>query len=176
MVQPGTAMEYAVTTSIKKLTVTNKPKIGFIQGHGEASLQEMGQVYQSLDILYDVQSVYLTDTTNTSEYKTIVLVKPSDSIPPSHLQALDQYVYKGGNLIIAMNQVEANLQQGLATASSTGLDVWLSAKGIFVDTAHWSEMSLVDRYRFNNNQVFSHSPLLCNYHIYPSFKILQTTR
>ncbi|MBK7231858.1 MAG: Gldg family protein [Saprospiraceae bacterium] len=135
LVQPGTAMEYAVTTSIKKLTVTNKPKIGFIQGHGEASLQEMGQVFQSLDILYDVQSVYLTDSTNTSEFKTIVLVKPSDSIPPSHLQALDQYVYKGGNLIIAMNQVEANLQQGLATASSTGLDVWLSTKGIFVDSA-----------------------------------------
>ena len=63
LIQPGTAMEYALTTNVNKLSAVNKARIGFIQGHREASLQEMAQVYESLDILYDVQSVYITDTT-----------------------------------------------------------------------------------------------------------------
>lgn len=135
IIQPGTAMEYALATSIKKLTVSNKPKIGFIQGHREASIQEMTQVYQSLDILYNVESVYLTDTTDLSPFKTLVWVRPQDSIPGSHFQWIDQYLSKGGNVLIATNQVEADLQQGMAMPAASGMEVWLNTKGIILDSA-----------------------------------------
>jgi ABC-type uncharacterized transport system involved in gliding motility auxiliary subunit len=36
--QPGSAMEYLLSTAIKKLSVVNKPSIAIIQGHGEPSL------------------------------------------------------------------------------------------------------------------------------------------
>ena len=61
--QPGSAMEYAFSTAIKKLSVVNKPSIAFIQGHGEPVLNEMMQVYNELSIFYDVQPLTLTDTT-----------------------------------------------------------------------------------------------------------------
>ena len=62
-IQPGSAMEYAFSTAIKKLSVVNKPSIAIIEGHGEPLLNEIMQVYKELSILYDVQPLTLTDTT-----------------------------------------------------------------------------------------------------------------
>lgn len=135
IIQPGTAMEYAMTTGIKKLTVLDKPRIGFIQGHGEASLQEMTQVFQSLDILYDVESVYLTDSTDLKKYRTIAWVRPQDSIPADHILMVEEYLKGGGNLLVAANSVQADLQQGLAMAAGTGLEAWLNTRGIIIDSA-----------------------------------------
>ena len=53
--QPGAAMEYALSTAIKKLSVVDKPSIALIQGHGEPSINEIMQVYTELSILYKVQ-------------------------------------------------------------------------------------------------------------------------
>ncbi|HRI33444.1 MAG TPA: GldG family protein, partial [Saprospiraceae bacterium] len=72
VIQPGTAMEYALTTSIKKLAVKNKPLLGFLQGHREAAIQELAQAYESLNILYHSESVYISDTVDLSKYKTLV--------------------------------------------------------------------------------------------------------
>ncbi|MEP7195881.1 MAG: GldG family protein [Saprospiraceae bacterium] len=135
VIQPGTAMEYALTTNIKKLSATNKPKIGFVQGHREAPLQELVQVYQSLEILYDVESVYFTDTTNLSLYKTLVIIKPSDTFKLEHLQLLDNYLKQGGNLILGINEVEYDLQSGQSSLNHSGLDSWLTSKGVRIDTA-----------------------------------------
>ncbi|HRI01606.1 MAG TPA: GldG family protein [Saprospiraceae bacterium] len=135
VIQPGTAMEYSLATGIKKLTVKSKPNIGFIQGHGEAPLQELAQVYQTLSILYSVQSVYLTDTSDLSKYKTLVIVKPMDSIPDSHFQKLDQFLANGGSMLLAYDQVDADLQQGNTKVSKTGLAQWLAQKGLEVENA-----------------------------------------
>jgi len=54
-IQPGAAMEYSLSRSIKKLAVIDKPAVGLVQGHGEPGLQEMAQVYQELSILYSFQ-------------------------------------------------------------------------------------------------------------------------
>ena len=42
--EPGSSLEYALSTSIKKISVLEKPTIGLIQGHGEPSLGELQQV------------------------------------------------------------------------------------------------------------------------------------
>ncbi len=59
LIQGGTGMEYSLSTSIKKLAVQEKPAIAFIDGHGEASLNDLGQAYQSLSILYSIETIQL---------------------------------------------------------------------------------------------------------------------
>ncbi len=136
IIQPGTAMEYAFITSIKKLVGKNKPNIGFIQGHGEPAIQELAQAYQELSVLYNISSAFInTDTVDLSMYKTLIMVRPTDSIPADHLNRLDQFLEKGGNLVIAFNQVNANIQYGMATAMNTGLKEWLQSKGLQVQDA-----------------------------------------
>ncbi|MCK5105781.1 MAG: GldG family protein, partial [Cyclobacteriaceae bacterium] len=44
MIQPGAGMEYSLTTSIKKISVLDKPKVAFLQGHGEPSPNASVQV------------------------------------------------------------------------------------------------------------------------------------
>ncbi len=132
--QPGTAMEYDLSTGIKKLAVTTKPIIGFIQGHGEPSGQSMGQVMQSMSVLYDIEPINLSDTAlDLRKYKTLALVGNSDTIPPYHLQVLDQFLAQGGNLFIAMNRVKGDFTTVQGTSLETGLETWLSNKGLMVE-------------------------------------------
>jgi len=49
--QPGSAMEYALSKAIKKLSVTDKPSILLTQGHGEPSVNEIMQAYNELGVL-----------------------------------------------------------------------------------------------------------------------------
>lgn len=134
LIQPGAAMEYALSTSIKKMTVAFKPKIGFIEGHGETSINNMMQVLQSLSILYDVQPLNLaTAPSDLGEYKTLIIVSPRDTFPPSDLQKLDNFLAQGKNIFIAMNRVDGNFQSMTGSDISTGLEAWLETKGIKVN-------------------------------------------
>lgn len=131
--QPGSAMEYALSTAIKKLSVSEKPSIGIIQGHGEPSLSELSQVNSELGILYDVQPLTLTDTTIIPEtFKTIAIIRPADTIPPVQLSILDSYLASGGNILLAVNRVEGNFSNAMGTPVSNGMEDWLQKKGITI--------------------------------------------
>jgi gliding-associated putative ABC transporter substrate-binding component GldG len=131
--QPGSAMEYALSTAIKKLSVTEKPSIALIQGHGEPPAGDLSQVYAELGILYNVQPLTLTDTAIIPEkYKTIAIIRPTDTIPPSQLLILDNYLATGGNIILAMNRVEGNFTNAMGTSVSVGMEEWLRKKGITI--------------------------------------------
>jgi len=132
-IQPGAAMEYALTTAIKKISVTEKQSIGFIEGHGEPALADLSQVNEQLNVLYNTEEVRLTDTTAIPQkIKTLVWMAPTDSIPPSHLQHVDEFLSKGGRLVVAINRVSGNLQNSSGSAVTTGLEGWLQNKGVLV--------------------------------------------
>jgi gliding-associated putative ABC transporter substrate-binding component GldG len=129
------SMEYALTSAIKKISATEKPVVGFITGNGEISIDEMPQAMQQLKVLYKVEPVRITDTVNLAKYKTLAWVAPKDSIKSSVFQKLDDYLKSGGNLFIAIDRVDANLQTMEGKAVNTGLESWLDRKGIKVEPA-----------------------------------------
>jgi gliding-associated putative ABC transporter substrate-binding component GldG len=134
VIQEGSAMEYALSTSIKKMTAENKPKIGILQGHGEASPNSMMQVMQSLLVLYDVEPVRMDELAgNLNNYRTLVIISPTDSFPPMHLAKLDEFLATGKNICIAMNRVNGDLQTVSGSELRTGLEGWLAGKGIRVN-------------------------------------------
>lgn len=134
VVQPGLAMEYTLSTSIKKLSATDKPVIGLLQGQGEPGLNELVQVNQEMSILYRIENVRITDSTSIPSYiNTLAIVRPTDTIPEVVFRRLDEFLAKGGRLFIAMNRVEGNLQTGYGTALYTGLESWLRKKGLVVN-------------------------------------------
>lgn len=134
VIQPGAAMEYALSTAIKKLTVSDKPKIGFLQGQGQPSLGAFQQVYSELGVMYQVDPVFLNDTSYLLKgYKTIAIVAPRDSVKESYLLQLDKYLSEGGNILIALNRVDGQMSQGMGISLNTGFEKWLEKKGIIVD-------------------------------------------
>lgn len=131
--QPGAAMEYALSTAIKKISIDDKPVVGFITGHGEPSLSEMNQANEQLSVLYETREIAMNDTTAIPEdISTLALIRPLDSIPPSHLRQLDAFLERGGSLLVALNSVEADLQRRFGTAHNTGIKPWLRKKGVVV--------------------------------------------
>ncbi len=134
VIQPGAAMEYALSSAIKKLAVIDKPKVGFIQGHGEPGLNALVQANEQLSVLYATEAVNLSANENPlNSYETLVIVAPTDSFPDNELQQLEQFLQEGGNLLIAHNHVEADLQSMQGSLNKSNLSSWLAKKGLSLD-------------------------------------------
>jgi gliding-associated putative ABC transporter substrate-binding component GldG len=133
-IQPGAAMEYALSTNIKKLSVKEKPAIGFLQGHGEASLASIPQLQNQLSILYSIETIEFTDSTGVpAQYKTLVVIAPKDTIPQLHFSYLDEFIERGGRLLVALNTVTGDLNNGSGNKQYTGFETWLKQRGIEVE-------------------------------------------
>lgn len=132
-IQPGAAMEYALSSSIKKLTVADKPKLGFLQGNGEPSLAALQQLRISLNIMYEVDTLTIGPGGISPEYKTVVIIAPRDTIPDGYTKHLDDFLALGGRLLLAINNVEGDLQASQGKEIYTGLADWLKEKGVEVE-------------------------------------------
>lgn len=136
LISNESSMEFELSTSIKKLAIKDKPKIGYVQGQGEPSLNALQQVKEQLDILYDVEPVNISDSgVYLDQYHALALVSPKDSFPPQALNHLDKYLAQGGNLFIAINTVEGDMSNATGKPFSTGLERWLADKGVTVEEA-----------------------------------------
>lgn len=131
--QPGAAMEYALSTSVKKLSVVDKPAVAIIQGHGEPPINEMPQVYTELSVLYSVEPFIMSDTSEIPDrFKTIAIVRPTDTINSQHLAQFDRFLAGGGRMFIALNRVEGDFSTASGKSSATGMEDWLMHKGITI--------------------------------------------
>ena len=132
-IRPGESVEYALSAAIKKLTSKDKSFVGFIQGNGEPGLSSYPQAATNLKVLYNVESVNLTDSTNLTKYKTLCLIAPTDSIPDKKLKLLDKYLANQGHLLIAINRVNGDLSKSMGNEVKTGLEKWLLQTGVKID-------------------------------------------
>ncbi len=175
-IQPGAAFEYDLSSSIKKLTATDKPVIGFLQGYGAPSLNSMPQAMKLLEVLYNIESVNIDDpATDLQKYKTIAIVAPKDTIPENIFRKLDNYLANGGNLYIAMDRVEANLQTAQGSELSTGFEKWLAEKGLVVEPdfavdANCGSIGVQQRtgsFNFTTNVKFPYLPIIVTFADHP---------
>lgn len=132
-VSPGAAMEYALSTAIKKLSIDDKPTVGFIQGHGEPSLREMTQVSEQLSVLYNLEEFTISDSAEIPEnINTLALIRPTERVSEDHLKKLDAFLARGGKLLVALNTVDGDFRTLYGAPLTTGLESWLKNKGVEV--------------------------------------------
>lgn len=130
----GSAMEYDLTTAIKKISVSDKPSLGIIQGHGEPTLNEMVQAVQALSVIYSIEQFDLgAEPTVPERFQAVVFVSPKDSIPMEQYVKLNDYLSKGGKVIVAANAVNGNLSTASGTANPHNVFQWLAALGVNVE-------------------------------------------
>ncbi len=127
-------MEYALTTAIKKLTVKDKPALAVLIGHGEAGQQELREVFDALSVLFQVETFDMNGQSEIpARFRAVALVRPTDTIPPEHFAMLDRYLANGGQLFVAANVVDGDLQQAMGTSVYTGVADWLAGKGLTIE-------------------------------------------
>lgn len=132
VVQDLSTLEYDITSAIRSLTREELPTVGLLTGHGEPRQQEMQTLVEELRRNYDVESVSVEDTVLAPHPDALLVIAPSDTLPPAHARALDRYVMEGGRLGLLLNRVDANLQMGQASVLNVGLDSLLQAYGIHI--------------------------------------------
>lgn len=133
-IPPDYPIEYGLSSAIKKISIEAKPSIGFLQGHGEASLYEMQQAQQQLSVMYNAIPVTLSDTTSIpNDVKTLVVIRPTDSVSSVDFNKLDAFLASGGRMVVAINRVDGDLQNASGATVSTGFETWLASKGVIVE-------------------------------------------
>lgn len=170
LLQPGGAMEYALSTAIKKLSSTEKPQLAFIQGHGEPNPSELMQAMAAMQVMYDIQPYHIAGGTvpGPERYPVMLWVRPTDSIPDAHFEFVDEYLSKGGRLLVTYNPVEGDFVNMLAMPSSTEMTEWLATKGMVVsgDVVIDSRCGTITvqqtqgMYTYANNVAFPYLPML----------------
>lgn len=178
-VQPGAPLEYMLSSSIKKIAITDKPEVGLMQGHGQASITDLSQVKTALDVLYDFKAVTVNDSVGVpKQIKTLALVRPTDTINSATLGQLDTFLENGGNLFIALNRVNGDLNNSYGTGLTTGVEKWLHEKGLevhedFVIDAQCATVAVQQRQGFFNitsNVAFPYIPIINEFADHPSTK------
>ena len=167
----GAGMEYNLTMTLKKLIVTDKPLIGLIQGHGEPTESELSQLKENINILYKLQTVNITDSTNLFKFKALILLRPQDTIPDSQLEYLDTYLQGGGKLFMAFDRVAANFEQGTGIEMGTGLEKWIQKYGVtvpasFITDANCGNISVLTQQgymQFQQQIQFPYFPIFVNF-------------
>ena len=175
-IQPGAAMEYALSTAIKKIAIQEKPQIAFVQGHGEPTQAEMVQVSEQLGVLYNPIEVRLSDSTGIPDnIKTLAIIRPMDSIPQNELTQLDNFLARGGRLFVGINRVQAELRTLYGIGQGTGLEAWLETKGIdvmenFVVDAKCGSVTMPQRFggfTLQANVSFPYVPVISTFSNHP---------
>jgi gliding-associated putative ABC transporter substrate-binding component GldG len=115
-IQSTNALEYNITSIIKRMTDQQDRTVGFVTGHGEPDLdKEMSQLAQLLRSNYQVETVDLASgVPDVNKYDALLLVAPTTEVPDSQLVLLDQYLMNGGGLGLFFSPVNADLQHGYA--------------------------------------------------------------
>ena len=128
-------LEYKFISAIKDLSQDKKPKIAFIEGHGELNENEVYDITNSLSKKYNVQRVAIdeqitslnrrTETSDSSiiissNYDAIIIAKPTKPFSEKDKFIIDQYIMRGGKVLWLVDPVFATMDSLQSSESTMG--------------------------------------------------------
>lgn len=134
-IEDTSGLEYQLTSFIKKLTTTDKKKIGFLAGHGEKTTEsEYQYLGVELENQYILETVTLDDE-NTSipeDLSVLVIAGTTGTYTEEQLNTILDYAASGKALFILHDALQANTQTLSADPNQSNLTDVLSAYGVEV--------------------------------------------
>ncbi len=100
-------VEYELANAIHKLTNVDRKKIGFVTGHGELNGLSIASFENSVGELYDINDVALNSKEKLSDYNALILAKPTQAFSNLDKYNLDQYLMRGGRLLLLLDRLDA---------------------------------------------------------------------
>ncbi|MFH2055941.1 MAG: GldG family protein, partial [bacterium] len=136
VVQDVNGLEYEITRAIKRLASPKMPKVGFVTGHGEHTLEtDMTYVQQVISREYQVEPLQLATLSEIpADVTTIYLIGPKQPLGDWELYLLDQFLMRGGKLGILLDMVDADINTAQAQPIQPGLGPFLAHFGLKVNT------------------------------------------
>lgn len=144
------ALEYNIANTIRKLNLEEKPKIAFIEGHGELVPLLTAGIEQSLSEFYTIEHVRINNqlsaltkrtpsTTDSSQYKienkykAIIVAKPDSAFSKDERDKfiIDQFIMRGGKVLWLVDGVTAEMDSLRLKPETIGLTNELNLEDMF---------------------------------------------
>ena len=133
-------LEYELASAIRRLSPGQRRRIGVVEGHGELTNLEAGDLIGSLSQYYDVFRVNLAQSKPEAlgTLSALVVAKPSQPYTEAEKFKLDQFVTHGGNALFFVDAMRVNLDSAsrggmLAFPQSVNLDDLLFKYGLRIN-------------------------------------------
>ncbi|MCW3787785.1 gliding motility-associated ABC transporter substrate-binding protein GldG [Plebeiibacterium sediminum] len=116
------SLEYKFTDAVKRLTINEKIKIAFLEGHGELDELDVLDITDHLSQYYQVdRGVLGTDPNILNPYKAIIIAKPQKKFSESDKFIIDQYLMNGGKVLWLVDAVNITVDSLRKTSETIGL-------------------------------------------------------
>ncbi len=114
-------IEYKLSNAIRVLKIPVRPRVAFIQGHGESDSIHTASLAEALKEYYDIEYVTLNDSISKlrdtlqnatqirNHYKAIIISSPDSVFSLREQFILDQFVMYGGSVLWLVDPMETNL-------------------------------------------------------------------
>lgn len=104
-------LEYTFTSAIQKVLTNTNLRIGFTEGNGELSDQQLSDAMASLSDSYEVGRVNLKDidASGLDKLKVLFVTKPQQEFTEAEKYKINYFVMNGGRVVWCIDQVGADL-------------------------------------------------------------------
>jgi len=131
IIQTTTGLEYDITTKIKKLVDTNKETISFAIKIGQENIKNEN-ISQLLRQRYTVRNTNLEQEVS-SDISLILLNGMEDSLTANELQNLENFISRGGNVLLAQNRIKTDLSTQQANPIESNIFTLLDSYGLHIE-------------------------------------------
>jgi gliding-associated putative ABC transporter substrate-binding component GldG len=140
-------LEYELASAIRRVVATQRPRVAFLEGHGELDPMQVADITQALEEQYDVSRVRIDGridalsrkgegiAVRVNSYDALIVAKPDSVFSDRDRYVLDQFVMNGGRVLWMVDAMNANLdslrknQFSIATPLELGLNELLFSYG-----------------------------------------------
>lgn len=130
-------LEYMLVSALRRVIQESKPRIGFLQGHGELTFAQTQRARALINPYYSVADVELNDSLGSlNDFDGLVIARPTQKFTEKDLYLIDQFVMRGGRLMCFLDKLNLPLDtlnrygSSSTTRIETGLDALLFDYGL----------------------------------------------
>lgn len=133
-------LEYILISSIRRATAKSKPRIAFLQGHGELTFAQTQRARALITPYFSIADIEIKDSLAAlDKVDGLVIARPRSRFTDKELYIIDQFVMRGGRLmcfldVLNLNEDSLNMK-GMThtTRNETGLERMLFDYGIKIN-------------------------------------------
>jgi ABC-2 type transport system permease protein len=133
-------LEYMLVSSIRKATQEYKPRVAFLQGHGELEFKNTQRVRAMISPYYSVTDIELNDSLGAlNNVDGLIIARPTKRFSDKDLYIIDQYLMGGGRLMCFIDKLNLPVDtlnaygQTHTTRYDLGLDRMLFDYGLKIN-------------------------------------------
>lgn len=115
-------LEYKLADGLRRATTSERPRIAFIEGHGELDEVDVVEATDALSAHFSVDRGAIADDARVLDpYKVVIVAKPTKKFSEKDKYVLDQYIMHGGHVIWFVDAVSMTLDSLRQQPQTIGL-------------------------------------------------------